>query len=33
MDAFRLFDRKELGYCNNIDLELALNKMGIYPTN
>lgn len=33
MDAFRIFDRKELGHSSNIDLELALNSIGVYPSS
>lgn len=32
MDAFRIFDRKEVGHVFSIDLEMALNNIGIYFT-
>ncbi|CAG9312033.1 unnamed protein product [Blepharisma stoltei] len=32
MDAFRLFDRKGLGYLSKIDIEDCFKSLGVYPT-
>lgn len=32
LDAFRFIDRKARGFVSRIELEIALNDLGIYPT-